>query len=49
MYKRGEDGRSIMIFCQFFLSLSTEKPRRGTSLFFTNILVPKTLWIKSGE
>ena len=37
----GEVGRSITIFCQFFLSPSTEKLRRGTFLFYTIFQVPK--------
>ena len=35
----GEDGRSITIFCQIFLSHSSEELRRGTFLFHTNFVV----------
>ena len=33
--KEGEEGRNVTIFCQTFLSHSTEKLRRETYLVFT--------------
>ena len=36
-----EEGRSITLICQFFMSHSTEKLRRGTFLFYTNFQVSK--------
>ena len=41
MDKRGEDGRSITTFYQFFLSHSTGKLRSETFLFPTKFLASK--------
>ena len=46
MDTRRENGRSITIFCQFFLSHSSEKLRTGTFLIFTKFLVSKNFMDK---
>ena len=46
MDKRGEDGRSITTFYQFFLSHRTGKLCRGTFLFPTKFLASKYFMVK---